>query len=149
MARMRNEYSLRWRSKSRPYPGIPELLDGLTAQGAHLAILSNKPDAFVQEIARHFFGRWRFAAAQGARPEIPRKPDPAAALSISRTVGTAPDSFLYLGDTDTDMRTALAAGMFPVGALWGFRPESELRESGARFLAQHPGDVLKLMQNGA
>ena len=58
---------------------------------------------------------------------------------------TDPGDFLYLGDTNTDMQTAVAAGMFPVGVLWGFRPEAELREAGARFLAARPLDVLSLL----
>ena len=141
---MRDQYGLRWKVKSHPYPGILELLDGLTEKGTLLTILSNKPDSFVKEIARHFFGRWRFSPAQGAQPGMPRKPDPGAALAISESVGVAPAAFLYLGDTNTDMQTAVAAGMFPVGALWGFRPEGELREAGARVLAAHPRDVLAL-----
>jgi phosphoglycolate phosphatase len=145
MDRMREEYTLRWKNKSRLYPGIPALLDSLAAKGLLLTVLSNKPNAFVQQIARHFFGKWKFASAQGALPEVPRKPDPAGALAISRSIGVSPDSFLYLGDTNTDMETANAAGMFPVAALWGFRPEKELREAGARFLAAQPQDVLALV----
>ena len=142
LSRMREEYALRWKAKSRPYPGIDQLLDSLTEKGVVMTILSNKPHGFVQQIADHFFGRGRFASTQGARPEVPRKPDPAAALAISSSIGIRPESFLYLGDTNTDMQTAVAAGMFPVGALWGFRPEAELREAGARFLAARPLDVL-------
>ncbi|HVP19959.1 MAG TPA: HAD family hydrolase [Spirochaetia bacterium] len=145
MEQMRDEYARRWQAKSRPYPGIPELLDGLTEKGILLTILSNKPNAFVQQIALHFFGKWRFATAQGAVPDVPRKPDPAGALAISRTIGVPPASFLYLGDTNTDMETANAAGMYPVGVLWGFRPEEELRGAGARFLAARPEDVLALV----
>ncbi len=145
MDQMREEYSQRWQDKSKPYPGIFELLDGLTAGGVSLTMLSNKPDAFVLQIARHFFGKWKFAVARGALPDVPRKPDPSAALAISRTIAVPPGSFLYLGDTNTDMQTATAAGMFPVGALWGFRPEAELREAGARFLAARPQDVLSLL----
>ena len=145
MEQMRDEYARRWQAKSRPYPGIPELLDGLTENGILLTILSNKPNAFVQQIALHFFGKWRFATAQGAVPDVPRKPDPAGALAISRTIGVPPASFLYLGDTNTDMETANAAGMYPVGVLWGFRPEEELRGAGARFLAARPEDVLALV----
>ncbi len=136
------EYRKRWKSKTRLYPGIAELLDGLAQRGVRSAILSNKPDDFVIEIARHFFSRWKFAVAQGARPDVPRKPDPTAALDISRRMGVPVESFLYLGDTNTDMETAIAAGMFPVGALWGFRPEKELRESGAKLLLGRPQDLL-------
>jgi len=139
------EYRNRWKSKSRLYPGVPELLDGLSERGVPAAILSNKPDSFVDEIVRYFFGRWTFAAAHGSRPEVPRKPDPAAALDISRSLKVPVNSFVYLGDTNTDMRTATAAGMFPVGALWGFRPEQELRDSGARALVSSPPEVLELL----
>jgi phosphoglycolate phosphatase len=142
---MRDEYGERWRHKTRLYPGISELLDGLTSKGILLTILSNKPHAFVEEIVHHFFRQWRFAWTQGARPEIPRKPDPTAALAICRSLGMPPEDFLYLGDTNTDMQTAIAAGMFPVGVLWGFRPEAELREAGARFLAARPPDVLSIL----
>jgi phosphoglycolate phosphatase len=142
---MRDEYGARWRHKTRLYPGISELLDGLTSKGVLLTILSNKPHAFVEEIAHYFFRQWGFASTQGARPEVPRKPDPEAALAICRNLGMSPEDFLYLGDTNTDMQTATAAGMFPVGALWGFRPEEELREAGARFLAASPPDLLSLL----
>jgi phosphoglycolate phosphatase len=142
---MREEYSRRWQQKSRPYPGVDELLDGLARRHILMAILSNKPDGFVGEIARHFFGKWKFAAAVGARPETPRKPDPAAALEIVRLTGIPAASFLYVGDTNTDMQTAVAAGMFPVGALWGFRDEAELKESGARVIAAHPPEILDLL----
>lgn len=136
------EYRKRWKSKTHLYPGIAELLDGLAQRGIRSAILSNKPDDFVTEIARHFFSRWTFDAAQGARPDLPRKPDPTAALDISRRIGIPADSFLYLGDTNTDMLTAKAAGMFPVGVLWGFRPEKELRDSGAKLLLSRPQELL-------
>jgi phosphoglycolate phosphatase len=144
-AQMREEYGRRWKRLSRPYPGVSALLDGLTGRAIRIAILSNKPDAFVGEIARHFFGAWEFAAARGARPEVPRKPDPAAALAIARDIGEAPGAFLYVGDTNTDMETAVAAGMFPVGALWGFRDEKELRDAGASALAARPEEVIDLL----
>jgi phosphoglycolate phosphatase len=72
------------------------------------------------------------------------KPDPHGALEIAAGLGIPPAEFIYLGDTNTDMRTALAAGMHPVGALWGFRDEEELRAAGARALLRHPADLLRL-----
>jgi len=139
------EYARRWASKTQLYLGVPELLGHLEDKGICLAILSNKPHTFVEKIVRHYLGKWRFAAIQGARPEVPQKPDPTMAFEISRTLAIPTDSFLYLGDTDTDMRTATSAGMFPVGALWGFRTEKELRNSGAKAVVRRPLDVLKLL----
>lgn len=52
------------------------------------------------------------------------------------------EEFIYLGDSGIDMKTALAAGMYPVGALWGFRTKEELLEAGAKALIQDPLELL-------
>jgi phosphoglycolate phosphatase len=143
--RMRAEYGRRWKDKTHLYDGIAELLDGLMGQGAKSAILSNKPHAAVIEVVNHFFPRWRFDATLGARPGVPIKPDAGAAREVAKLLDVPPEGFLYVGDTNTDMATAVAAGMFPVGASWGFRTEQELRASGARAIAAHPREVLKLL----
>jgi phosphoglycolate phosphatase len=143
--KMRSEYARRWKDKTRLYDGVAELLDGLTGRGVRIAILSNKPHSAVLEVVDHFFKPWRFEVVLGARPEVPNKPDPASALEVCGILGLAPEKVLYLGDTNTDMLTANAAGMFPVGALWGFRTETELLESGAGALVSHPREVLELL----
>lgn len=127
---------------SRPYDGIPELLDALAARGVALAVLSNKPDPATQRVVAGLFAPGRFATVLGRRPGVPHKPDPHAALAVAAELGIAPADFVFVGDTAIDMKTAVAAGMLPVGAAWGFRPE-ELAPNGARFVAAHPADVLR------
>ena len=73
---------------------------------------------------------------------VPVKPDPTGALAVAERLGVQPDEVLYLGDTSTDMQCALNAGMHPVGALWGFRTEEELRSSGAEHIIDAPQDIL-------
>ena len=51
---------------------------------------------------------------------------------------------MYVGDTKTDMLTGTAAGMFTVGALWGFRDREELESNGAQIIAEKPLDLLKI-----
>lgn len=142
---MREEYSRSWAVRTRPYDGVAELLDGLRARGVPMAILSNKPDDFTRRIVATMLGSWEFHPVLGERPGVPRKPHPRGALEIASSLGIPPDGFLYLGDTDTDMRTAVAAGMFPVGALWGFRSARELLSSGAQRLIQRPQELLELL----
>ena len=137
------EYSRRWKDQTRLYPGVPELLDSLSERRVILTVLSNKPHAFTQSIAEHFFSRWRFPVFWGLRDAHPRKPDPAAALEIGRAIEVEPGHLLYVGDTNTDMQTARRAGMYAVGALWGFRTREELLESGAQALASHPSELLR------
>jgi phosphoglycolate phosphatase len=141
----REEYGRRWENQTRPYAGIPELLDHLTALGLRMAILSNKMDYFTRIMVARLLPRWRFDPIFGARPSVPKKPDPAGALEIAEALHLAPDHFIYLGDTGIDMKTACAAGMSPVGVLWGFRPADELREQGAKWLIEKPADLISLL----
>lgn len=140
---MREEYSRTWAVYTKPYPGIRELLDELQARSIPMAILSNKQDDFTKKMVKSLLGSWKFYPVLGERPHIPRKPDPAGALEIASSLGVQPERFLYLGDTDTDMKTAVAAGMYPVGALWGFRTAQELLSSGARRLLERPQELLE------
>lgn len=139
----REEYQRRWNATTTLYPGIADLLDELTRRGIPMAVLSNKPDEFTRRCVTEFLSRWSFAMVLGASPAFPTKPDPASARHISRSMQVAVEDFVYLGDTATDMQTAVAAGMFPVGVLWGFRPAEELQTSGARRLIAHPRELLE------
>jgi len=146
---MRREYGQRWAATTRPYNGIPELLDSLASRGIPMAILSNKPDEFTRLCVSQLLPEWQFAAVLGAGTLFSRKPDPAGAREIARRLGVAPGEVVYLGDTNTDMQTAVAAGMFPVGALWGFRTADELTASGAQALAERPLDLLLIIDGRA
>ncbi len=140
------EYSRTWNDETTLYPGISEMLDLVRARGLKMAVLSNKPHEFTKYCVEAFFPEWEFDVVQGIHASIPHKPDPTGALSIARRLGIAPASFLYLGDTGTDMQTACTAGMFPVGALWGFRSSEELIENGAKVVVSHPLEISGFFQ---
>ena len=144
LAAMKEEYRRRWMEQTRPYPGIPELLDELAARQIQLSVLSNKPDEFTRMMVKKLLPRWQFAWVFGERPGVPRKPDPFSALEIAERSLVASEAFVYLGDTATDMITANAAGMYAVGVTWGFRPAEELTANGAKTLISSPADLLEL-----
>jgi phosphoglycolate phosphatase len=144
-SKIEEAYSRRWAEHTLPYPGIPELLDALTDLGIRMAVLSNKPQRSAELTVSRLLPRWHFDIVEGERPGVPLKPDPFAALQIARLMKMEPGEFLYLGDSATDMRTAVAAVMYPVGALWGFRTAQELLTGGARALIQRPVDLLPLL----
>jgi phosphoglycolate phosphatase len=139
------EYQIHWADNTRPYPGIPELLDNLTKKGIKIAVLSNKADDLTNLCVTKLLSRWHFSLIAGSRPSVPNKPDPIAALQIAMQMGISPGEFLYLGDSDIDMKTANNAGMFAVGALWGFRSEKELLTAGAKAVIKYPGELLKYL----
>ena len=138
-------YSQNYNVKSKPYPGIPHLLDALTENGLRLAILSNKPDAITQKCIKTILPTWNFDVVFGQRDSIPRKPNPQGALETAKIMSIPPSHFLYLGDTAVDMKTAVSAGMFPVGVLWGFRPLMELKENGACAVIEEPMALLDII----
>jgi phosphoglycolate phosphatase len=139
------EYKKRWRVKTRPYPGIPEMLQALLALNLPLCVLSNKPQGFTDLTVREFFPGQPFVHVRGARPEVQNKPHPAGALALAAELGLSPGAIAFVGDSATDMKTARGAGMLPVGVLWGFRDEAELTANGARHLLKEPADLLPLL----
>ncbi|MFA6133809.1 MAG: HAD family hydrolase [Phycisphaerae bacterium] len=141
----RREYGKRWADKSRPYEGVPQLLDKLTERGIPVAILSNKPHDFTGIVVARLLPQWQFAAVIGEGEGTPKKPAATGALRISAQLSLSPEECLYVGDTNTDMQTAAAAGMYAAGALWGFRTAPELLAAGAKTLLAHPLDLLGLL----
>ena len=168
LALMRAHYYAHCFYKTRLYPGIPELVANLHKRGLKLAVFSNKPDVFTKRMVAHFFGGdcsrepargdvsppaasrlaatvGPFDAVQGHEAPWPIKPDPTVALEIAKELDVPVAEWIYLGDTNTDMWTARAAGMFAVGALWGFRDQEELLGDGAQHLVANPQELLHLL----
>ena len=113
-------------NKSRPYPGVSELLARLQARGLLLAVASNKYQSATEKLIAHYFPAIRFAAVYGQREGIPAKPDPTIVSDILRQTSVASDDSLYVGDSGVDMQTALNARITACGVTWGFRPRAEL-----------------------
>ena len=141
----RQKYSSKWRNHTKPYHGVPELLDAAAERGLKMSILSNKPDHFTREFVAELLPHWHFECVFGRRPDVPRKPDPTSTLEITRAMSADPSRMLFVGDSAVDMQTAIAAGIFPVGVLWGFRPRSELEAGGAKALLERPIELVDLL----
>lgn len=143
MTKFQEAYSATWHNRSKPYDGIEKLLDALVSAELPLCVLSNKPDAFTKKCVAHFFPNVRFHTVLGHSDRFPRKPDPASALWITQQLGVSASRIAYVGDTNTDMKTAVGAGFFAIGVSWGFRPESELVEHGARVVYHDAAELTR------
>jgi phosphoglycolate phosphatase len=144
VGRMMADYDEHCLVRTRLYDGITEALAGLRAANVRLAVNSNKPDGPTRRIVEALVAPGTFEAVMGARPNVPLKPDPAAALLISERFGVAPERMAYIGDSRVDMLTATAAGMTAIGVAWGFRSVAELIENGAAAVVDHPRELLGL-----
>ena len=128
-----------------PDEGMPETLKELKKRGIRLAVCSNKPHPAAVKVIAQLYGD-DFDMVLGQSDAIRRKPAPDGPLMIAGKFGVRPEECMYVGDTSTDMKTGKAAGMFTVGALWGFRDREELNANGADLVAEHPTDLVKISE---
>ena len=128
---------------TKPYEGIPELLESLKKSGIKTAIVSNKPDSTAKKVSDKLFGEKLIDVCFGAREGVPLKPDPAAVFEVMEILGAAPQECLYIGDTAVDMTTGKNAGIFTIGVLWGFRDRKEIESAGADMVTDNVNDILK------
>ena len=135
-------YSTKQADKTVPYESIPELLSALAERGIKLAVLTNKSHTAALEVMAQFFPAIHFDTIIGVRPGHPTKPNPAGVHEIMNILNLPPEEVLYVGDTGTDMQTAVAAGLKAVGVLWGFRDGKELLDHGADIIVSHPLEIL-------
>ena len=108
-------YSAHKCDRTKPYPGIPELIRKLRAAGIKCAANSNKAHEFTQELIKLSFGD-EFDDVIGFGAGFPAKPDPGAAHELIRRAGVQPSEALYVGDSNVDIQTGHNAGIDVCGA---------------------------------
>lgn len=140
------EYGANYLNRTRPYDGVIDLINKLSAMGIERAVFSNKVDHLTKKIIAELFADCHFAVVLGSGPELPEKPDPKGVLAISSHLKIPPEELIYVGDSDVDMQTARNAGMIPAGALWGFRTKEELASNGAEYLLGYPMDLVPILK---
>ena len=130
--------------RTGPYAGILPLMARLKAAGIRQAIISNKPDPAVQELAAHFFPGL-LETAVGESPAVRRKPNPDAVLRAVEQMGLEKADCVYVGDTEVDLQTAKNAGLDCIAVTWGFREEEQLLAAGAEKLAHSAAELEALL----
>lgn len=124
---------------TRPYPGVPELLERLTRQGCRVAIVSNKPHGAACELAEKFFPG---VPTFGESPATPRKPAPDMVFHALTALGAEKDTAVYVGDSEVDVQTARNAGLPLIAVSWGFRGREALAAAGAETIVDTAAELL-------
>jgi phosphoglycolate phosphatase len=130
--------------QTKPYAGVDNLVRALASAGVPLAVLSNKPHDLSCRIVQRFWPDGQFASVYGYLEEAHRKPSPKYLLRICEEVGVPPEQTWMIGDTPTDIATAVAAGAVAVGVTWGFRPRTDLEAAGAEQIVDTPAELAQL-----
>ena len=107
---------------SRPFEGVPELLDALSAAGACLAVCTNKVERLSKLLLRELALEAKFGAVAGRDTFAMFKPAPGHLLGTIELVGGRPDKAVMVGDSEVDIATAAAANVPSIGVTFGYTP---------------------------
>ena len=142
-ATFRRHYMEHSLDTTRPYEGIPELLQELKRRGRHTAVVSNKFDAATKELCRHFFpDTIDVAVGEHEAEGIRKKPAPDTVLQALSQLGVGQEGAVYVGDSDVDIQTARNSGLPCISVLWGFRDREFLLAHGAETFVSQPSELL-------
>lgn len=127
-----------------PFPGILKLLKTLQEKDYKLAVVSNKYDQAVKGLCQDFFAPY-ITSAIGESQAIARKPAPDTVFEAMKELGSAPETCIYVGDSDVDIATAKNCGIPCISVTWGFRSRDFLLEHGAMYFADNIDDILNIL----
>ena len=137
-------YSAHSAVKTKPYPGIPDVIRGLRSLGIRTAVLSNKRHEVTVSLCERFFpGLLDFC--RGEIPGTPIKPDPGAVLSLMEELGVTAEETVYVGDSEVDVSTYMNAGIDGVAVTWGFRSRKDLEKAGAERFADTMSELFSAL----
>ena len=121
LADFRNYYNTHIDVYTKPFPGIPQLLESLHQNGIKLAVASNKFQEGTEHLIKEFFPDIPFVAILGNRLGYPLKPDPEVVGEVLRKTELSKADAVMVGDSDTDMETAANGGIHGIAVGWGYR----------------------------
>ena len=132
--------------RARPYDGVPEVLEHLTAHGIQLAIVTSKiswgaTGELEQAGLLHLFG-----AVVGHDDVENAKPDPEAIFeALDRLVIDDVDDVAFVGDSPADIFAAHNAGCVSIAATWGTLDEELLLDTSPTHIARAPAEIFDLL----
>jgi phosphoglycolate phosphatase len=130
-----------------PYPHILEVLKQLKEMGYKLAVVSNKIEYLVKALNVDVFENI-FDEAIGETKDIPIKPAPDMIFKAIKLLDSTIEESIFIGDSDTDMKTAVNAQITSIGVTWGFRDKETLIKEGAKHIISDPFDMIKIISEG-
>ena len=145
---MKENYAKNSLNKTKPYPGIMEMLSDLKNKNIKIGIVSNKPDSDVKKLASVFFADLIEPSAAVGEKEaegVRRKPAPDSVFEVLKNLSVKTENAFYVGDSDVDIATARNANIPCVSVSWGFRSFDFLKEHGAKITISNPQEILSLL----
>jgi phosphoglycolate phosphatase len=131
---------------SRPFNGVLALLEGCRQLQVPLAIVTNKADEMARHVANALLPQDTFGTILGHRAGRALKPQPEVAWEAARRLSVDPQRCLFVGDTEIDLQTARAAGMYSAAVTWGYGLTSTLQAQTPNFCCEQPAGLLRILR---
>lgn len=131
---------------SRPFSGVLALLEGCRQLQVPLAIVTNKAEEMAQQVADALLPQNTFGTILGHRAGRALKPQPEVAWEAARRLSVDPQRCLFVGDTEIDLKTARAAGMYSAAVTWGYGMTPTLQAQAPNFCCEQPAGLLRILQ---
>lgn len=129
------------------YDRAPAMMEALRAMGFRLALATAKPIAYAAKITAHFGLAPMMDAEFGSELDGTRTDKRDLLRHCLARTGADPRRSFMLGDRMHDARGALANGLTPLGALWGFGTRDELEAAGCAAIGAAPADIPALVED--
>ena len=146
LSAFKEHYKGNMENKTRPYDGVAEMLIKLKEKGIKTAVLSNKFDAATVRLCNNLMPNL-IDLPVGERADFPRKPSPEAVYDIIERLGMKCENTVFVGDSDTDIKTGKNAGVKTVAVTWGYRNRKLLEESFADYMADTVDELCEILIN--
>lgn len=108
---------------SQPFPGAVEQVERCREAGLRLGICTNKPEKATLLLLEQLDLKHHFSAIVGGDTLAVKKPDPRHLLVTVRRAGGNIKRAVMVGDSETDILTATAAGMPIIAVTFGYTPK--------------------------
>ena len=139
------EYNEHQLDNASLYDGVMDVLIELRKKGIKLAILSNKVDKNTKEIISHLCKGFSFDFILGQTTIYPLKPDPTSLFKVIEELKVENDEVLYVGDSDTDMKTGNNAHVDVCAVTYGFREKEVLESYNPKYMIDSIKEILKIV----
>ncbi len=127
------------------FEGVKDLIISIKQKGYKIAILTNKPQITTDDVYQTYLKQFEFDLVIGQSQKVKCKPDKEGAEMIMKTLDVDKKNCYFIGDGETDVLTALNAGVTPICVLWGYRNKAQLEKVGGKIFVQNPKEILSIL----
>jgi phosphoglycolate phosphatase len=139
-------YAARLTERTRPFDGVPALIQALVQRGLRWGVVTNKARRLTEPLTAALPLFASAGCIVSGDTTAYAKPHPEPLLHALRQIGAQPEHSLYVGDDERDIQAGRAAGVATVAARYGYLgPDADVASWRADAVIDQPLQLLALL----